>query len=197
MPQTREYWRNRLPYWEVADRTHFITIRCAGSLPAEALALVRAVHANLRVIPPASRQFATMQRQYFATCEKYLDRGEGFAPLRDANACETILASWRQLVAETGWAVPHYAIMPNHVHFLLRPTVGTPTPLRVTVREFRGRAARQANLALGGVGSFWQSDWFDRWIRDPAEEDRIIDYIRQNPVKADLARAWQDYPWVA
>jgi REP element-mobilizing transposase RayT len=196
MPDTRERWRHRLPHWEVADRPHFVTIRCAGSLPAEALARVREVHTSLRAIAPASRQFAALQRQYFLVCEKYLDRGEGFAPLSDATACAAICASWQQLVAETGWAVPHFAIMPNHVHFLLRPMAANPTALRVIVREFKGRSARQANLALGRVGSFWQSDWFDRWVRDAAEEERIIDYIRQNPVKARLARAWQEYPWV-
>ena len=197
MPDTRERWRHRLPHWEVVDRPHFVTIRCAGSLPAEALSRVREVHASLRAMTPASPQFAALQRQYFSICEKYLDRGEGFAPLRDADACEAILASWRQLAAETGWAVPHFAIMPNHVHFLLQPTAAKPASLRVTVREFKGRTARQANRALGRSGAFWQSDWFDRWVRDAAEEERIIDYIRQNPVKAGLARDWRNYPWVA
>ncbi|MBI5380329.1 MAG: transposase [Opitutae bacterium] len=197
MPQTREHWRHRLPHWEVADRPHFVTIRCTGSLPSAARARIREIHASLRLFAPASPQFATLQRQYFLTCEKYLDRGEGFAPFREAAACTVILTHWRQLTTESGWAVPHFAIMPNHVHFLLQPNVPEPAPLRATVREFKGRTARQANQVLGRTGAFWQSDWFDRWVRDESEETRIVDYIRQNPVKAGLARTWQEYPWVA
>jgi hypothetical protein len=32
-------------------------------------------------------------------------------------------------------------------------------------------------------------------MRDDAEWDRSVAYIRQNPVKAGLARTWQEHPW--
>ncbi|MGA2446710.1 MAG: transposase [Opitutaceae bacterium] len=196
MPDTRERWRSRLPHWEVAHRSHFVTIRCAGSLPETALVRVREIHANLRVIPPASPRFALLQRQYFLTCEKYLDRSEGFAPFCTPAACSVALAAWNQIEMVTGWRVPHFVVMPNHVHFLLMPVAATPERLRASVRWFKGHVARKANLLLGRGGAFWQTDWFDRWVRDAAEEARIIDYIQHNPSKAGLVRDWHEYRWV-
>jgi REP element-mobilizing transposase RayT len=198
LPDTRERWRHRLPHWEVADRPHFVTIRCAGSLPADALARVREIHADLATVEPASPQFAILQRQYFATCEKYLDRGEGFAPFTaeaGRAAASAVLAAWAGLDAEAGWRVTAAVAMPNHVHFILQPVRAAPEPLRTTLRTWKGRTARLANLALGRRGAFWQEDWFDRWLRTAHEETRVTDYILQNPVKAGLARTWMDWPW--
>ncbi len=159
---------------------------------------VREIHTNLQSIEPASPQFAALQRQYFSTCEKYLDRHEGFAPITSAphDATATaLLAAWRGLAAPTaGWLVTHAVAMPNHVHFIMAPHRESPAPLRTALRAWKGRVARQANLALGRTGAFWQSDWFDRWLRTDAEEARVIDYIQQNPVKAGLVRQWTDWP---
>ena len=196
MPETRERWHSRLPHWEVADRSHFVTIRCAGSLPDIALDRVREVHASLRTITPNSPHFAMLQRQYFLTCEKYLDHGGGFAPFNHLDACSIVLTALHQIETEAGWGVPHFVVMPNHVHFLLVPVNAPPERLRFAIRRFKGRVARQANLALGRSGAFWQTDWFDRWVRSAAEETRIIEYIQQNPAKAGLVRDWREYRWV-
>jgi REP element-mobilizing transposase RayT len=195
VPHTRERWRSRLPHWEVAGHPHFITIRCAGSLPTAALARVREIHSDLCRLSPTSAQFSLLQHQYFLTCEKYLDRSECFAPFRLAAACESVLAAWSDL-SRAGWDVPHGVMMPNHLHFLITPTLPDPAPLRLSVRQFKGRVARQANLSLGRTGPFWQPDWFDRWMRDSAEEARVVDYIRNNPVRAGLANDWREYRWL-
>jgi putative transposase len=197
IPATRDRWRHRLPHWKVSDRPHFITIRCAGSLPPDVLARVREIHTHLRLAEPASPQFATLQRQYFSTCEKHLDRQEGFAPVTSApqdSTANVLLTAWRDLAPTSGWLVTHAVVMPNHVHFIMAPNRESPAPLRTTLREWKGRVARQANLALGRTGKFWQSDWFDRWLRTDAEEARVIAYIQQNPVKAGLVRQWTDWP---
>jgi REP element-mobilizing transposase RayT len=41
---------------------------------------------------------------------------------------------------------------------------------------------------------FWQREWFDHWSRSDEEDDRIVAYIRQNPVKASLVATYQDWP---
>jgi len=48
---------------------------------------------------------------------------------------------------------------------------------------------------LQRAGPFWQAEWFDHWVRDDPEQSRIVDYIRQNPVKAGLVSSWEHYPW--
>ena len=84
--------------------------------------------------------------------------------------------------------------MPNHWHAILRPASGCELNLSQIMRGVKGRTARRINLALGRTGAFWQSDWFDRWLRTDAEGARVIDYIQQNPVKAGLVRQWTDWP---
>lgn len=193
-PDTRERWRHRLPHWEVSDRPHFVTIRCAGSLPLEALARAREIHASLATTEPASPQFAALQRQYFYTCEKFLDQGFGFSPFLTATVAAVVLAAWTGLETIAGWRVPHAVAMPNHVHFVVSPARKQPIPLRLALRQWKGRTARLSNLALDRTGAFWQEDWFDRWLRTEAEAARVADYIRENPVKAGLVRAWRDWP---
>jgi REP element-mobilizing transposase RayT len=63
------------------------------------------------------------------------------------------------------------------------------------MRGVKGRTARRINLALGRTGMLWQREWFDRWMRDDDEWERSVAYIHQNPVKAGLARSWQDHLW--
>lgn len=195
MPVTRERWRHRLPHWEVADVFHFVTIRCANSLPAAARVKVAEIHHSLQETTPATPQFAQLQRQYFRTCEKYLDGDGGFRPFLQKEICQIILAEWKEL-AVGGWQVTHYVIMPNHVHFLMKSAGSEVQSMRAVMREFKGRTSRLANKVLGRRGAFWQVDWFDRWMRDAGEVERVVEYLRQNPVKAGLVRKWQNYPWV-
>ena len=104
------------------------------------------------------------------------------------------MASLADLSERKGWRVPHFTLMPNHVHLLLAPTPGA-QPLKQTIRGWKWYVATQANRLLGRTGPFWQADWFDRWARTEAEAYRMRDYIRLNPVRGRLALRWQDYRW--
>jgi len=196
MPATRDRWRNRLPHWEVAGQPHFITIRCAGSLPSQARDKIAEIHASLRTVDPNSPSFAVLQRQYFLTCEKFIDYASGFQPFVNKSVCETVLVAWAEMNERYGWKVPHYVIMPNHLHFIMQFSAKPTETLRKALQHFKGRTARSANLILGRRGAFWQTEWFDRWLRDEHEIARVIEYIRNNPLKAGLVPNGSVYPWV-
>jgi len=83
--------------------------------------------------------------------------------------------------------------MPNHVHLLLTPATTGAAPLHLAIARLKGHFARLANTVLHRTGPFWQAEWFDHWVRDDPEETRIVDYIRQNPVKAGLVPSWERY----
>ena len=185
-----------MPHWEVQNRPHFVTIRCAGTLPPETIRRLDEMHEALAKIVPQSPEFALMQRLMFRTVEQQLDRGTGFAPFSTPALCEEFRVRLTELVPGDGWSVAHWAIMPNHVHLLLCPCRAAPTALRSTIARLKGGFAREANRTLGRSGAFWQSEWFDRWVRDEPEYARTRTYIRQNPVKARLAPNWESYPWV-
>jgi REP element-mobilizing transposase RayT len=192
-PRTFKRWRNRLPHWEVEKGTYFITIRCHGSLPHAVQRRIKELKASLDQIESRSVEFDELQRQIFMTAEKYLDRGEGFAPFKDAQCCQTFAAELESIAV--GWHVADWVIMPNHVHFVLLDN-GSAISLSQALRKFKGRSARACNLALGRSGSFWQRDWFDRWMRSESELARTRRYIANNPVKAELVKEPIDYPWL-
>ena len=191
---TVRFRRRHLPHWEVANGRYFVTVRCADSLPREAVEKIRELHLNLAGIPAQSPQFAAFQRQVFRTLEKYLDAGAGSCPLRHPEAACIIMEEF-EAMAEWQIGVPHFTVMPNHWHALFVPSDAGVHSLSAVMKRLKGRTGKRIRTALGGRGPVWQGEWFDRWVRDDTEWTRIVDYIHANPVKAQLAASWSEHPW--
>jgi REP element-mobilizing transposase RayT len=85
-----------------------------------------------------------------------------------------------------------FAVMVNHVHVLLLPSV---PPSRL-LKSLKGHTAREANRLLARTGEpFWQRESYDHWVRDEDEFRRIAAYIENNPLKAGLTARAEDYAW--
>jgi len=85
-----------------------------------------------------------------------------------------------------------WVVMPNHVHPVIRPQHG----LSQTVRRIKGKSARRANEHRGCTGEpFWARDYYDHWIRNREEEQRISRYIENSPVKAGLCGSAGEWIW--
>lgn len=193
MAQTTRFTYRHLPHWEVEEGRYFITVRCADSLPREAVLRLAELAETQRLIEPSSAQFAAHQRQLFLTLEKYLDKGHGSCPLLHAEAAAIICD---ELTTVTDWRVsaPHFTVMPNHWHALLIPGPDCPHTLSDIMKRLKGRTAKRLRTLLGGRGPVWQREWFDRWMRSDAEHEKCVAYIRNNPVKAGLIRNWMEHP---
>jgi putative transposase len=192
--QTTRFVRDKLPHWEVFGGRYFVTVRCADSLPRPVVERLREIHDSLQRLEPQSDQFAALQRRYFHTMERHLDAGLGGCRLRDSRAAQTVVA---ELAALEEWdiAVPHFSIMPNHWHAMLEPRAECTRTLSEIMRRVKGRTARAINASFGDQGTFWQREWFDRWMRTQAEWEKCVAYIRSNPVKAGLARTVGEHAW--
>jgi REP element-mobilizing transposase RayT len=83
--------------------------------------------------------------------------------------------------------------MPNHVHVLLTPTPGM-APGTI-VSSWKRYTARQSNKLLSRSGTFWQNDYWDRFIRNERHFEAAVSYIDQNPVKAGLVDEPTAWPW--
>ena len=193
--ETRAFWRLRLPHWEVENGIYFITIRCQGSLPSSVKAQLVELRESIKTIEPDSKQFETLQKQIFSTCEKFLDQGHGFTPFLDANICEAFIIDTIDWCEEAKWGIPHFCVMPNHIHAIAYPKSEFSPSLKEFLKRLKGRTARRLNAILDRTGSFWQTDWFDRWVRNEHELQRTIEYIRNNPVKAGIVNQADDYPY--
>ncbi|WP_423460911.1 transposase [Ottowia sp. VDI28] len=90
-----------------------------------------------------------------------------------------------------------WSIMPNHVHVLLEPQTDLGRIVQ-SWKSFTGRwaLAKNVELDLGIPGPcFWMRDYWDRYIRGEAHFKAVAEYIHQNPVKAGLVEAPDQWRW--
>ena len=186
--------RRSFPHWDMAGGRYLVTVRCAGSLPREIFEKLAEIQKAWRGVEARSVQFGQGPGRYFATLEKYLDAGHGNCLLRQVPAARIVVEELAAL-AEWNVGVPHHTILPNHWHALIVPEQTCVRSLGDIIKRVKSRSAHAIREELGGRGAVWQSGWFDRWIRDDAEWEKYVAYVRNNPVKAGLVRAWPDHPW--
>ncbi len=69
------------------------------------------------------------------------------------------------------------------------------TPREIISHSIQSYTATMCNRVRGASGAYWQTETFDHWVRDDSEMLRIIDYIEQNPVKANLVNSPEEWRW--
>ena len=152
-----------------------VTFRLADSLPREAIA-------NLQGTGPAARE----QKQAL------LDAGHGMCALRDPRIA-TLVEHALQFFDGDRYRLLAWVVMPNHVHVLIE--AGTTHSLASIVQSWKRETARRANEMLGRQGPFWQSDYYDRYIRNGEHFYSAVAYIHRNPVIAGLVSEPQQWPF--
>ena len=120
----------------------------------------------------------------FREIEKWLDRAEWVTHLQNSTVAEMVVEAIEHRQQIGAWKVFEYTVMPTHIHLFCE--MG-PKGLKKTLEDFkRWTGHRAAKLIAIDGERFWQREWFDHWSRSDAEDDRIVRYIRNNPVKAGL-----------
>jgi putative transposase len=84
-----------------------------------------------------------------------------------------------------------FVVMPDHVHLLLTPAPDT--PLEKTVQLIKGGFS----FRLKHKPEVWERGYYDRRILDETAFDTCRQYIEQNPVRARLAAAPQEYAYTS
>jgi putative transposase len=97
------------------------------------------------------------------------------------------------------WTVYAAVVLPDHVHVLAQPLpkqeegVFNLTEILHSVKSF---SSQKINQQRREQGSLWQTESYDRIVRDEAEFLEKWQYIRNNPIKIDLAQSPEEYPWL-
>jgi REP element-mobilizing transposase RayT len=173
------YFSKYLPHFDSPDAQQYLTYRLADSLPAERRGEWEAFM--------ALEDDLEKQRKL----EGYLDLGHGACHLRDARVAELVQGNlWHHDGVK--YRLLAWVVMPNHVHALIEVWQ---VPLGKILQGWKGYTSKQANKILGREGTFWEDDYFDRYIRDEEHLRRVVHYIENNPVKARLVRSAADWPW--
>ena len=134
-----------------------------------------------------TREHATNNRQtYMITTETWLRR----ALFRND--------TWARLLIDTlyhyrgsAYLLHEFVIMPDHIHVLITPA----TSLEKSVQFIKGGFSYRAKRELGSNMEIWQKGFQDQRIRDAADYDVHVNYIRQNPVRQHLCERAEDYPY--
>jgi REP element-mobilizing transposase RayT len=122
--------------------------------------------------------------------EVFLDHGYGECHLRNPRVAEMVQNSLLFFDRER-YRLSAWVVMPNHVHMLLTPCENQ--DVSAILHSLKSYTANEANKLLGRSGHFWQTESFDRWIRDAEHFARVVAYIENNPVKARLCKRPEDW----
>jgi putative transposase len=87
--------------------------------------------------------------------------------------------------------VHDFVVMPNHVHILM--TVPGDISLEKAMQLIKGSFSFRANKELGFRGEIWQRGFSDVRVVDERSFEQHREYIENNPVKAGLANAPEEY----
>ena len=108
-------------------------------------------------------------------------------------ACPAVAAAavdiLRRHAAATGVAVDAWYVMPERVHLILG---ASPTCDIVTfLGQFKNLAQREA-WRRGIKGAFWQSRFWDHFLRGDERLEQVVEYVLNNPVRSGLVERWCD-----
>jgi putative transposase len=95
-----------------------------------------------------------------------------------------------------GWTVGRFVVMPDHLHFFC---TGDETPGSASLSRFIGGfkqwTAKRILPAAGLRAPLWQKQFFDHVLRSNESYQSKWLYVRDNPVRAGLVRAAEDWPY--
>lgn len=198
----RIYYRRKLPHIHPQNNPLFITFNLVDSIPPAVFAELKAMREKELQAAKSPAERYEIQKKYFGHYEKWLDGcKQGHDWLKQVNVAQIVADEIHQ-AASYHYELYAYCIMPNHVHMLILsliekfPPSNMPSaisPVAEIMRLLKGRTARYGNLALNRTGKFWHHEYYDHYVRDEKEMERIILYILNNPVKAGMVKEWKDW----
>jgi NAD+ synthetase len=185
----------KLPHWTQTGATYAVTFRLADSLPATVVESWKREREEIEQRAKSQSRSLTwherkeLQHLYAARVDSILNAGQGACYLKDERIARIIQDALKHFHAEhyelIGWA-----IMPNHVHVVVRPLEAHQLP--EILHSWKSFTAKEANKVLGRSGPFWQDEYYDHLIRDEEDFHHALQYVIDNPERAGL----HDWPWI-
>ncbi len=89
--------------------------------------------------------------------------------------------------------------MPDHVHMVFTPLSDkddNPYGFAEIMSGIKGASSHRINKALNRKGAVWQTESFDRVLRNDENTREKVEYICRNPIRMDLVEIEDDYPWL-
>ncbi len=183
-----------LPHWSQEGATYAISFRLADAVPAEVAELWRrqreeiAERARQQGRSLTAAELTELDRLYSEKIEAFLDAGHGECLLKNPGLAEIVQDALRHFHGDR-YELVTWAIMPNHIHAIVRPFRGQ--ELSRIVHSWKSFTSKEINRQIAREGILWMDEYYDHVIRDERDFANQVQYILANPQKAGLG----DWPW--
>jgi putative transposase len=107
--------------------------------------------------------------------------------LADRAVHERLLEVWREAGA---WVVGRYVLMPDHLHLF-----AAPGQLEISFDNWVRYWKSQFTKKQAGSSHAWQVDHWDTRLRQNESYDAKWTYVKNNPVRANLVKCSEDWPF--
>jgi len=87
----------------------------------------------------------------------------------------------------------YYMLMPDHIH-LFAAFAAQAVSLSTWMKSLKNSLSK-ALRTLGTPAPHWEKDFFDHVLRSEESYEKKVAYVRQNPVRAGLARCAEEWPY--
>jgi putative transposase len=85
-----------------------------------------------------------------------------------------------------------YVMMPNHIHLFV--ALEQDMKLSVWMKSLKNSLSRALRTLLI-PSPHWQKGFFDHVLRSSESYSQKWEYVRENPVRARLAKSWEEWPF--
>ena len=211
--QTPDEYRRNLPHIQPQGAMFFITFRLYGSIPASEIQKLSDIYKNTNTTNISGKPVKSLkqeqQEDYFLSFDKCLDNNHNAPYYLSITEIAQLVSSSLHFRDGRDYKLVCFCIMSNHVHLIIYKLE---KPLDRIMKELKSFTGKEALKILRNTDKevptspniptkdpvsfkFWQSESFDRIIRDRNDMATKISYILNNPVKAGLVNYWKDWKW--
>jgi len=116
--------------------------------------------------------------------------------LANSDSFSILHGEWMAARSRYGWAVGRFVVMPDHVHFFCAcDETEISKSLSGFVGGFKQWTSKAILRRMGLQAPLWQKEFFDHLLRSDESYASKCEYVRDNPVRAGLARSADDWPY--
>ncbi len=173
-------WGTFLPHWHQDGKYVFVTFRLHDSLPQEKVQWLREEKERwLKQHPQPWNEKVTKEyiNKFGKAVDQWLDNNYGNCLLKKQSN-RKIVEDALLFFDGKRYDLVAFVVMPNHVHILMRIKEGN--ELTEIMRSIKSFTAKSINKNENRTGPVWQSESYDRLIRDQKHFENIVRYIIAN-----------------
>lgn len=173
-------WGTFLPHWHQDGKYVFVTFRLHDSLPQEKVQWLREEKERwLKQHPQPWNEKVTKEyiNKFGKAVDQWLDNNYGNCLLKKQSN-RKIVEDALLFFDGKRYDLVTFVVMPNHVHILMKIKEGN--ELTEIMRSIKSFTAKSINKNENRTGPVWQSESYDRLIRDQKHFENIVRYIIAN-----------------